>query len=468
MSRINTNVTSLIAQRVLNKNQTNQNQSLQRLSTGLKINSGSDDPAGLIAAKNLEAEQAGINAALTNASRAGNIVGTAEGGLNEVSSLLTQLQGLVGQSSSTGGLSKEETSANQLQVDSILTTINRVSGATNFQGIHLLNGNLDYTTSSVDATKIANLRVNAAQTPDASKIAVNVAVAASAATGQVVYSGTVGTGGVTLQVSGTKGSQQLSFASGATVTDVGAAINAVKDATGLSATVSGTALKVNTTTLGSKSFVSLKAAGGNNNGTTVVPVNNGYGKDAVVAINGATATADGANISFRSSTLDLEFTLKANFGSTPSTFGITGGGATFQFGSKVTENGKATIGIQAVTTANLGNGTNSLSDLTSGGTLSLNSGNFVKAQDVITSAIKQVSTLRGRLGAFQKFTVGSTVNNLNVALENSSSALSTIQDTDFASETANLTRSQILSQAATTVLSQANSAPQSVLTLLRG
>jgi flagellin len=467
MSRINTNIQSLVAQRVLAKNQSNQNQSLQRLSTGLKINSGSDDPAGLIAAKNLEAEQAGINSALTNASRAGNIVGTAEGGLNEVSNLLTQLQGLVGQSSSTGGLSKEETAANQLQVDSILTTVNRVASSTNFQGINLLNGNLDYTTSSVDATKIANLRVNAAQTPDASKIAVNVAVVASAANGLATYSGTVGTGGVTLQVAGTRGSQQLSFASGATVTDVGAAINAVKDATGLSATVSGTALKVNTIDQGSKAFVSLKAANGNNNGTTVTYTNNGKGKDAVVNVNGASATADGANVSFRSSTLDLEFSLKANFGSTASTFGITGGGATFQLGSKVAENGKATIGIAAVTTANLGNGTNSLSDFASGGSLSLNSGNFVKAQDVLTAAVKQVSTLRGRLGAFQKFTVGSTVNNLNVALENSSSALSAIQDTNFAEETANLTRSQILSQAATTVLSQANAAPQSVLSLLR-
>jgi flagellin len=296
---------------------------------------------------------------------------------------------------------------------------------------------------------------------------VNVAVTASASSGKVTYSGTVGTGGVTLQVSGTKGSQQLSFASGATVTDVGAAINAVKDATGLSATVSGTALNVNTTTLGSKSFVSIKAANGNNNGTTVVTTNNGKGKDAVVSINGAAATADGSDVSFRSSTLDVEFSLKAAFGTTASTFGITGGGATFQLASKVSENGKATIGIAAVTTANLGTGSNSLSDLASGGSLSLTSGNFVKAQDVLTAATKQVSTLRGRLGAFQKFTVGSTVNNLNVALENSSSALSAIQDTDFASETANLTRSQILSQAATTVLSQANAAPQSVLSLLR-
>jgi flagellin len=91
----------------------------------------------------------------------------------------------------------------------------------------------------------------------------------------------------------------------------------------------------------------------------------------------------------------------------------------------------------------------------------------VGAQDILSAATKQVSQLRGRLGAFQKLTIASTVNNLGVAYENSSAALSAIQDTDFASETSSLTRSQILSQAATTVLSQANSAPQAVLSLLR-
>src|SRR3954465_8954416 len=91
MSRINTNVSSLIGQRVLNKNNQSLNTSLQRLSTGLRINSGADDPAGLIASENLKAEQTGISTAIDNANRASNIVGTAEGGLSEVSSLLTQL-----------------------------------------------------------------------------------------------------------------------------------------------------------------------------------------------------------------------------------------------------------------------------------------------------------------------------------------------------------------------------------------
>src|SRR3974390_3947881 len=127
MSRINTNVSSLIAQRVLAKNNSNLSQSLERLSTGLKINSGADDPAGLIASENLRGEQAGITQAIDNANRANNIIGTAEGGLSEVSSLLTQLQSLVTQSANSGGLSTEEVQANQLQVDSILGTVNRIA-----------------------------------------------------------------------------------------------------------------------------------------------------------------------------------------------------------------------------------------------------------------------------------------------------------------------------------------------------
>src|SRR6187402_859957 len=134
MSRINTNVSSLIAQRVLRKNNDGLNTSLARLSTGLKINSGKDNPAGLIASENLRAEKAGITQAIDNAERANNIIGTAEGGLAEVSSLLTELQSLVGQAANTGGLSNEELAANQLQVDSILGSINRIAGATAFQG----------------------------------------------------------------------------------------------------------------------------------------------------------------------------------------------------------------------------------------------------------------------------------------------------------------------------------------------
>jgi len=107
-----------------------------------------------------------------------------------------------------------------------------------------------------------------------------------------------------------------------------------------------------------------------------------------------------------------------------------------------------------------------LSSLGSGGTNSLVSGNTIQAQKIITAAIRQVADLRGRLGALQKDVLDTNVNSLNVALENVTASESAIRDADFASETASLTRAQILVQANTSVLSQANSSPQQVLSLL--
>ena len=186
MSRINTNVNSLIAQRSLAKNNAATSQSLQRLSTGLQINSGADNPAGLIASEGLKQQITGITTAINNAQAAGNVIGTAEGGLNEVSGLLNQLQGLVGQSANSGALSSDQIKANQLQVDTILSTINRIAGSTNFNGSSLLNGNLAYTTSGVTAA-VTGLQVNAALLPanQATNIVIGVTQSAQTATRRV-------------------------------------------------------------------------------------------------------------------------------------------------------------------------------------------------------------------------------------------------------------------------------------------
>jgi len=231
MSRINTNVSSLIAQRVLRKNQDNLSRSLERLSTGLRINRGADNPAGLIASENLRAEKAGINQAIDNAERASNVIGTAEGGLSEVSSLLNELQALVNQSASTGGLTAAETQANQLQVDSILDTINRLAGSTAFQGTKLLNGNFAYTTSGVTTANIATVQINSAHLPDNAAVNVVVAVTQSAQTAATGYvGGALGAlNNVTVELGGNKGTVQLSFAGGTVVADMAIAVNAVQE-----------------------------------------------------------------------------------------------------------------------------------------------------------------------------------------------------------------------------------------------
>jgi flagellin len=466
-SVINTNVSSLIAQNALSQNNQALSTSLQRLSTGLRINSGADDPAGLIASQDLQQEQTGIQTAISNAGRAGNVIGTAEGGLNEVSSLLTQLQGLVGQAANTGGLSSSEVAANQLQVDSILSTINRISQSTTFEGRQLLNGNLAYTTSSVTATKVTNIQVNSALVPPGGTAAVAVQVVSSGKTAAITYTGGTVTGNtVTLQLGGNAGTTQLSFASGTTVTSIATAINGVKGTTGLSAQVSGTDLRINSTQYGSAQFVSVQALAGTFTGLSNTKAT---GTDANVTINGAAAEVAGLNVSYRNSNLDVSLNIATGFdkpGST--TFYVTGGGANFALGSQVTEANNASIGISNVSTGSLGSSTDGfLSSLGSGGANNLSSSNLSTAQNIVNDAVTQVSTLRGRLGAFQDYTIGSTVNNLGVAYENVSAAESAITDTNFAAETSNFTRAQILQQSATTVLSTANSQPQSILKLLQ-
>ena len=469
MSKINTNVQSLIAQNALRKNNSALSTSLERLSTGLRINSGADDPAGLIASEGLKSEETGITSAIDNANRATNIIGTAEGGLSEVSDLLTQLQGLITSTANDGGLSVDQKNANQQQVDSILSTINRIAQTTTFQGKQLLNGGYGYTTSGVASTAIQDLQINAATVPENGAAVVNVSVIASATNAAVTYTGgTVGAAGTSIQIGGTIGTQTLTFASGTTVSSIAASINAISSETGVSAVVSGTNLAIDSQSLGSAQFVTVKAVTGSFT-TNVGSTGRAQGKDAIVSINGSTAEANGTAISYRNGGLDLQFDLKGSFNQPGKTsFDITGGGATFQLSSKVTGTGQASIGIGDLSTSSLGNAvTGYLSTLSSGGTNSLTAGNLATSQQIVDLAVNQVSELRGRLGAFETYTLGSTINSLSVAFENASSAESDISDTDFAAETANLTREQVLVSSATTVLSHANSTPQNALTLLQ-
>ena len=127
MSRINQNVGSMVAQRVLSQQNMDLSKTLNRLSTGLRIVRGSDDPAGLIASENLRAEKAAINSAMNNAERAEQVVNVAEGGLQEISSMLVELQSLVTSTANEAGVSTEEKEANQLQIDSILQSIDWIA-----------------------------------------------------------------------------------------------------------------------------------------------------------------------------------------------------------------------------------------------------------------------------------------------------------------------------------------------------
>jgi len=506
MSRINTNVTSLTAQRVLGQNNKKLGVSLERLSTGLRISRGKDDPAGLIASENLRSEKAGINAALKNSQRADQVVNIAEGGLQEVSSLLTELQGLVTTSANSAGLSSSEKDANQLQIDSILQTIDRVSGATSFQGSKLLNGNLDYQVNAVDAG-VTDINIRGAKFNTATQ-AVSAVVTASAQQGGLLLSIGAATldlnntgGSFTIEIAGSLGNRELQFASGDTVASIASAINGVSDVTGVTASSAGNTVAIASSEFGSNEFVSIDVIDeaslntayaaaniadyaasdfGNVTGGTIVKTfvsteaANGIrddGQDIAGTINGLLATGDGKSLSVNSDFLDVQFSTSTGASQTLGSlaaFTITGGGADFQLAADVSIAGKVSIGIGDISARKLGTSAlGHLDDLASGKSFNVVDGNNINtAQKIIAAAIKQVSSTRGRLGAFQKNVVGTTTRSLGVALENTTAAESVIRDTDFASETASLTRSQILVQASTNVLSLANQQPQQVLALL--
>lgn len=505
MSRINTNIPSILGQRVLGQNNSTLSTALERLSTGLKINRGKDDPAGLIASENLRSEKAALSAAIGNSERADQVVNIAEGGLQEVSSLLTELQGLLTTSANTAGLSESEKEANQLQIDSILQTVDRIAGSTSFQGSKLLNGSLDYQVGSV-ASSVTDFQVRGAKFDGASQsVSAIVTQSAQQAGAFVSFGGSqidLGTGSsFVIEIGGSLGNREVQFASGTSLANIASAINSVNDVTGVTATVSGTGITLNSDDFGSSEFVSVKviddgtinggsgiltygattfgtADAGSAAGFTSASATNGIrdeGQDVGGTINGLLAVGKGKELSVNSDFLDVAFTLDttasqtlAAVGGSNNAFTITGGGADFQLASQVNIAGKVSIGIGDISTRKLGSSSlGFLDDLGSGKSFNVVDGNNLnKAQEIVGQAIDQVSSTRGRLGAFQKNVVGATIRSLNVGLENTTAAESVIRDADFASETAALTRNQILVQASTNVLALANQSPQNVLSLL--
>lgn len=476
MARINTNVSSMTAQHGLSKSQKTLSQTLQRLSSGLRINRGADDPAGLIASEGLRSELAGINQAIDNSSRASNVISTTEGALSEVASLLLNVKELVVQAANSGALSSEEIAANQLQVDSAVESITRISNTTTFAGLNLLNGSLDYVTSGVTASDIKALHVHQAQFGSNDSIPVNINVVTSAKTAELRFTASAVASNTTLEITGNEGVEVLTFTAGTKASAVAFAVNRIADTTGVraasvSATDASSGIVFASTAYGSKSFVSVTAQSGTFATTDMLGAakSRATGRDAVATINGALTVGDGLNVKLNTTALDMELTLDAGFGAGTSSFSITGGGALFQLGARVASNQQVNIGIQSVAASKLGdNDVGFLNDIVTGGSSTLVGGKAADAGKIIERAIRQVAVLRGRLGAFEKNTLETNMNSLTVALENVTSSESSIRDADFAAETSALTRAQILTQAGTSVLATANTSPQSVLSLLQG
>lgn len=185
MTRINTNVSSLVAQNTLARSSADLQQALTRLSTGLRINTGKDDPAGLIASEALRADMTSIDKAISNSTRANLLIGTADSALGQVSSLLNDIRGLVVEAANVGTLSTEQIEANQLQVDSSLEAINRIAQTTTFQGRRLLDGSLAFNTTINTVPTVRDVQIDQANLGSAGKVAVAVDISAAATLAEI-------------------------------------------------------------------------------------------------------------------------------------------------------------------------------------------------------------------------------------------------------------------------------------------
>lgn len=515
MTRINSNVSSLLAQANLAKSNQNLDMRLQRLATGLRINRGADDPAGLIVSERLRTEIRGFEQGIRNSERAANVIRTTESSLSEVNELLNSIKSLVVEAANTGAFSIEEIRANQLQIDSAIDSITRISNTASFAGLKLLNGSLGYQVSGADPTNVVKTKVYGAAFYGRENVQIDVEVLNSAQTGTVffntnfnainaAYTDGVLPSDVTLEIAGPDGVTELTFVSGTTIDDMIAAINLRTPITGIeavrqSAGDASSGVAIRTVGYGENAFVSVETLSGGEDFTfaknldgvpgpnidwgtpaTWTTASRDEGRDIVALLNGSVINGDGINLSLRNPELDIEIELDESFGTTvtgtPETFHITGGGSTFQLGPQVTAQQQVNIGVDSVAATRLGGAfvpladgsaeVQFLSSLKTGGPNALQDGNLQNASTILDQAIDEITILRGRLGAFERNVLDTNIRSLQTGVENLSASESIIRDADFARETSELTRAQILVQSGTSVLATANQNAQNVLQLL--
>ncbi|WP_338615723.1 flagellin [Pigmentiphaga sp. CHJ604] len=474
---INTNIASLNAQRNLNSSQSAVNTALQRLSTGLRINSAKDDAAGLAISERMSTQINGLNQAVRNANDGISLAQTAEGALSQIGNNLQRIRTLAVQSANSTN-SADDRASLQKEVAQLTAEIDRVAKDTDFNGTKLIDGSFSAQTFQVGA--------NAGQT-----ITID-SIANARASNLGVYNGFNSTIDLATTANNTAAAQSFTLGSygnvdlGSVATDakaLAAALNS-KNIAGL--TVTATATKVNAGT----SAITTGATAGTTSFTL-----NGQTIDLNATTDAATNRAEALNkINLQSATTGVRaidtgtgIALEAADGRNISVTAITGGTATnvaladFGLADAAVTGAKLDISYKAPTnvTGSVSTGVGAFSAATFDGKNIAQTGTALNAIDISTvdgatkalasldAALSTVSDARASLGAIQnRFT--SVVSSLETTSENLAASRSRIQDADFASETASLTRGQILQQAGTAMLAQANSLPNNVLTLLRG
>jgi flagellin len=379
---VNTNIASLNTQRNLNTSSKALDVSLQRLSTGSRINSAKDDAAGLQISNRLSSQINGLNVAVKNSNDGISMAQTAEGALQQSTSILQRMRDLALQSAN-GSNSDEERSALNSEVTELKKELNRISNTTTFGGKKLLDGSFETTTFQVGSAANETISVNIDEMSTDSLDGRFYEGTVSATTGTATASGTAT---VSMTVGGKSVTVSAEIASGATAIQAARALGAA----------------INDANLGVGAFV---ADDGSMN--IISQEENGANDLTALSFSGAPA-------------------------------GITAG--TYTAATAVTTDAISDINVSTVQSSQ-------------------------EAVLVIDQAIQTIDSQRASLGAVQN-RFENTIGNLQNIAENVSAARGRIQDTDFAAETANLTKNQILQQAGTAILAQANQLPQAVLSLL--
>lgn len=462
------NMASQIAQNNLSNANNALNTSLQRLSSGLRINSGADDPAGLVISQEQMAQMSGLQTAITNTSKATNVVQIADGALNETNSLLLQIRGLAVDAANAGVNNPNSLAADQAQIANALATITRIATSTQFGSNKLLDGSHAASTTSTNSGYTA---VNPG-TLTTGNYDVTITSAGTAATVTAANAAVTNGNAETLNINGV----QIAIAANSDGNAMAAAINAYTSQTGVTAANSSGTLALYSTTFGSGHTISVSLASGTSDSTGLVGATSKDGTDIAGTIDGTAAVGVGNTLYATSGPASgLSVTVATNSGSsnttqnTGTTIEVNANNALlFQIGANSGQS--ASLTIQAMTADNLGlnaSGNTSTTMLSLAQINVMDSNNASNVLAIVDKAIGDVSSLAGTLGAFQNNTLQATAANLQTSLQNTTQANSTIRDTNFATETATYTQNQVLVQAGTQVLKNANQLPQLALSLLQ-
>lgn len=501
--RINTNVSAMAAIRNLGRNDRTQARSLEHLSTGLRINRASDDPSGLVISEQLRSQISSLKQAAENTQNDNSMIATADASLEEISNLLNGIKGSVVFALNSAGSSPEQISAEQDSVDAALSAIDRIVQTTRFADGGLINGQAGFVTTSVNAG-LNDLNVKQVNFPPgngALTITVDTTGAVVPTQASVAISAAAGAAGAIIRVVGPKGSADVSLGANATVAAQASAINNVRTQTGAYVDAAnnilseefGSAQRVSVSVLdGSGTFAATALSTGQSVTAT--------GVDATALINGATVTGTGRFFHIVNDLAKFDFSLASDptvitkAGGLPAagamTFTVQRTGLGFQLGSQATGADHLQVGISSLDIGTLGfeRVRNELRDplvadadtsalqqskggrlksLLTGGLNALASGNLANTTDIVDAAINQVTGTRSFLGSLSEKVLTPNQTSVEVAIQNLSASESQIRDLNFAEETSQFTKSQILFQTGIASLASANLVPQAVLSLLK-